>query len=177
MVHLAHVVVLFVLALAGAGCAPSAAPVEPAAESERGETVETSPARKVLEASPEATMEGGELEDEEVSGEPAPEVEIPPADGLISIAAVERLVRADLADRLAVTDEQVETVEAEERTWLDDSFGCSSRRIVGDSLPVPGYQIVLAVGDETFDYRADQQGRFRLCPDQEDIGKPLGPIK
>lgn len=175
VIRMANVAVLVVLLLAGSGCMLGAAPEEPAAENEGAEPV--LPTREVTEAAPGPTGQAGEHEDEEPGIEPGSEVEKPEEEDLVSMAEVERQVRAHLAERLDIPEEQIQTTAVEERTWLDDSFECSSRRIAGESGPIPGYRIVLSVGDETFDYRADRQGQFRLCPDEEDIGKPLGPIQ
>lgn len=98
--------------------------------------------------------------------------------GAFSLAAAERLARANLAEALDIPEAQIEIVDSHAQTWPDEALGCeTSRRIVVEALPVDGYQIVLAAGGETYDYRADGQGRVELCPEAEDVGKPLDPIR
>jgi len=125
----------------------------------------------------EPVEDGSEEENEDMSLE-TPSNPEPAATGApMSLAETERLLKAELATKLGVPVEQIETRETEARTWLDQALGCGDRRTVVESLPVAGYLIVLAHENQTFEYHADQAGNFKLCLDTGDVGKPLDPIK
>jgi hypothetical protein len=89
-------------------------------------------------------------------------------------AAAEEKVKADLARRLQAAPEAVAVVETAERTWPDERLGCWSRRVVADPLPVPGYRIVLQLGDRRFVYHTDRAGGFVPC---DRPVKPIDPIR
>ncbi len=92
---------------------------------------------------------------------------------IVSLAETEALVKADLAAALSVPVEQIQVVEVITRTWTDPGLGCGSQKGLVQAVPVPGYQIALAYGDEIFRYHTDRQAHFVRCLGP---GKPLGPI-
>ncbi len=71
--------------------------------------------------------------------------------------------RTDLAQRLGVPPQAVALVRSEAVDWSDSSLGC---RQEGEEEVIkaitPGYRIVLAYGEERFEYHTDQQ-RMVAC--------------
>jgi hypothetical protein len=86
-----------------------------------------------------------------------------PAEGEIPKAETESRVKDALAKRLDVEASDIRVVESEERTWPSDLLGCHARRGFGDPRPVPGYRIVLGVGEKSYVYHTDRKGRFIPC--------------
>lgn len=85
-----------------------------------------------------------------------------------------RSPRVDLARRLREIPESIQVVELAERTWPDERLGCHGRRTALDPRPVPGYRMVLALGDHRFVYHADRAGRVVPC---DRPAKPIDPIR
>jgi hypothetical protein len=69
----------------------------------------------------------------------------------------------DLLERLDVNREDIAVDAAGAITWRDGSLGCPQPGMMYTQALVPGYQIVLRVGEETFDYHASERGHFVLC--------------
>jgi hypothetical protein len=97
-----------------------------------------------------------------------------PQDPDRSRARAEAQVKADLARRKDAAPDAVSVVEVAERTWPDERLGCLGRRGTLDPVPVPGYRIVLALGDRRYVYHADREGRFVPC---DRPPKPINPIR
>ncbi len=47
--------------------------------------------------------------------------------------------------------------------WPDGSLGCPEPGVMYTQAVVDGSQIVVEAGGETYDYRLDGSGNFRLC--------------
>jgi hypothetical protein len=97
-----------------------------------------------------------------------------PQDPDESRARAEAQVKADLARRKDAAPEAVRVVEISERIWPDERLGCLGRRATLDPVPVPGYRIVLALGERRYVYHADRGGRFVPC---DRPAKPINPIR
>jgi hypothetical protein len=69
----------------------------------------------------------------------------------------------DLLERLGMSRETIEIEKAEYVIWRDGSLGCPQPGMMYTQALVPGYQIVLRVGGETYDYHASESGYFVLC--------------
>jgi len=69
----------------------------------------------------------------------------------------------DLLERVSVGREAISIEQAGAVVWRDGSLGCPQPGMMYTQALVPGYQIVLIVGDETFDYHASEGGHFVLC--------------
>ena len=80
----------------------------------------------------------------------------PPADRIDAI-------RADLAGRNVNADDLV-VVSAEERTWNDGSWGCPQPGQMYTQALVDGLQIIVKVGQDTYDYRFGDSPQPKLCP-------------
>ena len=81
----------------------------------------------------------------------------------------------DLLERLDVGREAIAVEQAGIVIWRDGSLGCPQPGMMYTQALVPGYRIVLVVGDETFDYHASERGHFLLCQEGlADEGQPPG---
>jgi hypothetical protein len=58
----------------------------------------------------------------------------------------------------AVTVERIERV-----TWRDGSLGCPEPGMAYTQALVDGFRVIVAVGEERFDYRTGGGGTFRRC--------------
>lgn len=177
--HLFRSLLLFMLV--GAGCTANSGEQEPSVNRA------PSPTSNISVTTPESTAPkpaATEVEETLQEAQPAASptelatAETAVEEPALSLAQVERLARAELAAVLEIAEAEIETVESHAQTWPDDALGCEdSRRIVVESQPVAGFQIILAVDGEEYDYRADDEGNVALCQDTEDVGKPLDPIR
>lgn len=104
---------------------------------------------------------------------PGPEeiANVTPTAGAVLIPAIAQPlvieVIADLAQRLAVSEDTIRLVRLEAATWTSIDFGCGEERLPGvENLKVDGYRLVLAVGEETYEYHTDSGSTFRQCERQ-----------
>jgi hypothetical protein len=81
----------------------------------------------------------------------------------------------DLAARLGTSREAIAVERSGVVTWRDGSLGCPQPGMMYTQALVPGYQVVLRVADETYDYHAGDGGYFILCPEgMAEEGLPPG---
>ena len=60
---------------------------------------------------------------------------------------------------------QAITVQSAQRvTWRDGSLGCPEPQMQYTQALVPGWRVILRVGDATYDYHAAANGHLILCP-------------
>lgn len=81
-------------------------------------------------------------------------------------------IYADLEERAGVFGETPELLGAEAVIWPDGSLGCALPDEVYTQAIVPGYRIELELAGRRYDYRASEQGRFRLCTLEPSLRKP-----
>jgi hypothetical protein len=72
--------------------------------------------------------------------------------------------KADAARRTGKSEKEITVVSAESVTWPDASMGCPAPGMMYAQVLMPGYRIVLRVGDKQFDYHAGKSGKPALCP-------------
>ncbi|MFO7944584.1 MAG: hypothetical protein R6U51_09845 [Anaerolineales bacterium] len=72
-------------------------------------------------------------------------------------------VKADLASRLGVSEDEITVVSAEAKTWSDSSLGCPEEGVAYMQVLTPGYQIILEYDGIQYDYRTGDMGRILLC--------------
>jgi hypothetical protein len=72
-------------------------------------------------------------------------------------------IRTDLAKKLDADPAVFQVVSARSVTWNDGSLGCPRPGEAYTQALVPGYQVVLEYGGNTYDYRAAENGFFFLC--------------
>jgi hypothetical protein len=80
----------------------------------------------------------------------------------------------DLLERLDASREAIEIEQSGAVVWRDGSLGCPQPGMMYTQALVPGYRIILVVGDETFDYHASERGHFVLC-DEGSAQEPMPP--
>ena len=84
-------------------------------------------------------------------------------------AILDRIV--DEAAKLAnVPRERLLIVRAEAVVWSDGSLGCPEPGMQYTQALVNGYWVVVSAAAQTYDFRVDRGGTFRLCP--EGRGRP-----
>jgi len=76
-------------------------------------------------------------------------------------SAVER-AKADLAERLNVSADEIKEVSVSERDFPDMSLGAPVEDEMSAQMISSGWQINLAADGEKYDYRADKY-QLRLC--------------
>jgi hypothetical protein len=72
-------------------------------------------------------------------------------------------IMTDLAERLGAPVAEPIVVSAAETTWNDGSLGCPEAGQVYTQALVDGYQVVLEVDGERFDYHVGRGTDVRLC--------------
>jgi hypothetical protein len=112
-----------------------------------GQAAMSSPPERSRDASPEADR---------------PEPTAPTAD--ISEAGLAALL-ASAAQEAGVALDEVRVVSAEEVTWPDGSLGCPEPGKAYTQALVPGFRVVLEIGDDELSFHAAQGGEFRFCED------------
>lgn len=116
------------------------------------------PARDLL-----ALLEG---ETDEKGEEMSPGVDDPVLVKLIPQA------RADLAERLSISEDDVEVVRAERVTWRDSSLGCPEEGMFYMQMLTDGALIELAAGGKTYPYHSNLEGPPSYC----EKPSPAGPL-
>ena len=75
--------------------------------------------------------------------------------------AVEAAIEA-LADKMGVSDDQIELVSVESVQFRDSSLGCPQRGMMYLQVITPGYRVLLSLEGQTYDYRVAGE-RAMLC--------------
>ena len=91
----------------------------------------------------------------------------------VSRAETEALVKRDLAQRLKVRADEVELIEASDRTWMDPTFGCGERKGLSEPTAIPGFAFTLGYAGKQNVYHTDRNGHIRRC---DATRKPVAPI-
>lgn len=80
--------------------------------------------------------------------------------------ALQRLIekaKTDLTGRLSVSATQIELVNATEVEWSDSSLGCPQPGMNYLQVITPGYQILLLVAGQQYDYHTNKQDLVVYC--------------
>ena len=101
-----------------------------------------------------------------------PDMTIPPELGDVPFSVFQQAAE-QAAAAAGATIEDVTIVRAERVTWSDGSLGCPEPGQMYTQALVPGFWLVLRVGDQEFDFRASERGELKLCP----IGQGQPPIE
>jgi len=83
---------------------------------------------------------------------------------------IEERAREALANWLGISGGEIEVIEVEEVEWPDTSLGCPQPGMVYAQVIVPGWRVVMRVGDEVYEYHAGG-GHAVLC---DEGNLPLG---
>ena len=71
--------------------------------------------------------------------------------------------KADLANRLTVSTNEISLIEATSVTWPDSSLGCPQEGMVYTQVLTPGYLILLEYGGTTFEYHTSSRDSIVTC--------------
>ncbi|MDX1614538.1 MAG: hypothetical protein R3300_09525 [Candidatus Promineifilaceae bacterium] len=85
-------------------------------------------------------------------------------------------IQADLTQKLGIDEATIEVVQAEAVIWSDGSLGCPKPGVVYTQALEEGYQVILAVGSQRYDYRANTRGYFFLCTDGGELPTDIKPV-
>ncbi len=72
-------------------------------------------------------------------------------------------ILADVAKQSGADTAALEVVQAEARRWNSGALGCPEPGQMYTQAIVDGYQVVIGLGGDRYDYRATADGYFRLC--------------
>src|SRR5687768_13774466 len=73
------------------------------------------------------------------------------------------LAKEHLAQRLSIAVDQIALVELRPALWRDASLGCPKPAVDYIPMEIPGYNILLEAGGQTYNYHTDAVNRFVLC--------------
>ena len=71
--------------------------------------------------------------------------------------------KADLANRLAVSTNEISLMEATSVIWPDSSLGCPQEGMLYMQVLTPGYLILLEHSGNTFEYHAGSRDSLVTC--------------
>jgi hypothetical protein len=72
-------------------------------------------------------------------------------------------VKADLASRLGISQDQISLVSAEAVTWNNSSLGCPKQGGMYLQVLTPGYKIILVFDGDKYSYHTDDSNEYILC--------------
>jgi hypothetical protein len=88
------------------------------------------------------------------------------------LEGVIRMAREDLAQRLAVSEDQINVVETVEVEWSDSSLDCPQPGMEYLQVITPGYRIVLEASGSQYEYHSNRDAYVVYC---ENISPPTLP--
>lgn len=77
--------------------------------------------------------------------------------------AIVNTVSADMAQQLGISQDQIEVLSVESREWRNSGLGCEKPGMMYLQVITEGYLIILAAGDDVYEYHTDTGGRYVLC--------------
>jgi hypothetical protein len=78
----------------------------------------------------------------------------------------------DMISRSGGDRSAVRVLKSEAVEWGDGSLGCPQPGMMYTQAIVSGYHVILALGDETYDYRLTDRGTFLLCENPTPLDLP-----
>jgi hypothetical protein len=72
-------------------------------------------------------------------------------------------IKKDLVERTGASLEEIVVIQDEAVVWNDGSLGCAQPGKMYTQALVSGYRVVLAIGEQKYDYRAAENGHFIIC--------------
>ncbi len=149
------VTILGMALLAATGCSAGApAPATPTASPQAQPTATVTPTAQPASPSPTSRATEAAL--------PSPANEVP--------QALLNEIMEQTANATGVNMAELRVVQASAVTWSDGSLGCPEPDVSYIQVLVDGYWVVLEAGGETYDFRADSTGTWKLCP--AGVGRP-----
>lgn len=86
-----------------------------------------------------------------------------PTPSFAELQALIEKAKEHLAQRLAVSANEIDLVEATGVTWPDSSVGCPQKGMLYTQVLTPGYLILLEHGGNTFEYHASSRDYVTTC--------------
>ena len=77
------------------------------------------------------------------------------------------LAKNDLAERLGISEGQIEVVDVTKTTWPDTSLGCPMLGVPYIQVVTEGYRILLDANGTTHEYHTDTGEQVILCENPE----------
>ena len=79
--------------------------------------------------------------------------------------AILNSILKEAAKRANVPPQELVIVRAEAVVWNDGSLGCPEPGMEYTQALINGYWVVIKAAAQTYDFRVDRGGSFRLCPE------------
>jgi len=76
---------------------------------------------------------------------------------------VVQLARQDLAQKLGLATDAIQLVSVEMVEWSDTSLGCPQPGMMYAQVITPGFRVILAAKDRTYEYHTDVERFAVLC--------------
>lgn len=97
---------------------------------------------------------------------------VPDVGGEVPQALIVEMMQ-QTADATGVNMAELRVVQASAVTWGDGSLGCPKPDVSYIQVLIDGYWVILEAGGERYDFRADGEGRWKLC----DAGAGRSPLE
>ena len=97
-----------------------------------------------------------------------PLLSTPPPQGM---KAMIEEAKTDLAQRLSISADDINLVEAKAVTWSDGSLGCPQPDMMYTQALVPGYLVILQFNERTYEYHGGRSGSLFFCEN------PVPPVR
>lgn len=155
-----QILLCFVFLVAITGCRP-----DTEIDTRPVPTPSSTPIGQLTESAESAPFALEPLKDDTKMTQPAPSS---------SSAGLEFLVgkaREDLAQRLSISVDRIDLIEAKAVTWPDASLGCPQPGMMYAQVQTAGYLIQLVVNNESYEYHTDTNQQVVLC--EENNFKPV----
>jgi hypothetical protein len=82
-------------------------------------------------------------------------------------------VLEDAAERAGIDVSELEVTRSQAVEWPDGSLGCAQAGEAYIQVIIPGYWVEIDGPDDSYDYRLDDKGNFRLCERDAPVGSGL----
>jgi hypothetical protein len=76
---------------------------------------------------------------------------------------VVELAKEDLARRLEISVSEISLISVEAVDWPDTSLGCPQPGMMYAQVITPGFRVILAAKDRTYEYHTDVERFAVLC--------------
>lgn len=103
------------------------------------------------------------LPDSPTLGESTPMTPLQQTPAFTDMQSLINKATQDLAQRLAVSTDQIKIVEASKVTWGDGSLGCPQKGMAYIEMLISGYLVVLEVDNKQYEYHSGKDGNLSYC--------------
>jgi len=142
-------IILLVLAMTSCGVNDNQLPTEPENPSTSSDSTQTTDTPPLTTPEVAPTTQGDTTS--------MPELSNPTIQNLIATAT------DDLAKRISIPKDQIQTKEATEVVWPNSSLGCPQPGMVYAEVLTPGYLILLNANNQDYEYHAGKNSEAFYC--------------